>query len=113
MWFALNLKADDIEVLKHHRLYFNRYPKSAELCRKRPLAIAMNRMRKLFPEYYDFIPPTFLYPEESKDLKEYMKSHHGATYLVKTSQGCAGEGITLINDLKEIPEYMMSKDLIV
>ena len=85
VWFALNLKPDDLESIRSNKFLFNRYPGSFELARKRPLAIAMNRMMKLFPEEYDFIPPTFLYPEESKELKAYMGDHPGATYLVKTS----------------------------
>ena len=73
----------------------------------------MGRMTRMFPECYEFSPPTFLYPEEGKALKKYMKDHSGATYLVKTSSGSAGEGIILINDLREIPEFLLSKDVII
>ncbi len=73
----------------------------------------MSRMNRLFPEYYEFVPPTFLYPEEGKALREYMSHHKGATYLVKTSSGSAGEGIILITDMKEVPDFMLSREIIV
>lgn len=46
-------------------------------------------------ENYDFIPRTFIFPQDSKEFAEYQKRNKGAVYISKPNAGCMGDGIKL------------------
>lgn len=61
------------------------------------MGATINRMRYYFPSDYDFVPKTFLIPEEVKSLDKHMaKMHKRHTFILKPSSGCQGNGIFLI-----------------
>jgi hypothetical protein len=56
----------------------------------------------LNPNAFDFIPPTFVLPQEETKLKEYMKKHPNACYIGKPQSGAKGDGIFLFRELKDL-----------
>lgn len=96
IWFGLPLRESDYRLLhKRTTLWFNKYPSSEYLCRKKVLSSILARMRKYFPDDYNFLPREFLYPEEKKDLDEYLEDKPNNWMIAKPSRGCGGGGIFL------------------
>lgn len=61
----------------------NRYPGAKGLSHKDNFSKQMKICMDINPEAYDFVPPTFIWPDEEKRLKEYMKKNPGACYIGK------------------------------
>ena len=63
---------EPIESEKLHRMKpyqkVNHFPAMFLIARKTFLAKNLNKMRKLFPEDYDFFPKTWIIPNEINDL---------------------------------------------
>ena len=49
----------------------NHFPGMEELTRKDNLAKNLNKVRKMFPEEYDFVPPSFQLPNEMGAFQTY------------------------------------------
>jgi glutathione synthase/RimK-type ligase-like ATP-grasp enzyme len=59
-------------------------------------------MKRLFPSEYYFDPITFFLPEETFELKNYMKYHPNEYFIAKPSSGTQGNGISLVNSYAEV-----------
>lgn len=53
-------------------------------------------MRKLFDKEFKMCPISFLLPEETTNLENYMKLHPKFTFIAKPTKGKGGEGIFMI-----------------
>jgi tubulin polyglutamylase TTLL6/13 len=73
----------------------NHFPGMYGLARKNYLARNLNKLRKLFPQEYDFYPQTWVLPAEHGDLKTYSLRNPRTTYIVKPEASCQGRGIFL------------------
>jgi tubulin polyglutamylase TTLL6/13 len=80
----------------------NHFPNMHELARKNFLAKNLNKMKKLFPNEYDFYPKTWLYPAELPALK--LNHTNKAVYIVKPEASCQGKGIFLTRNLEGFEE---------
>ncbi|CAL8069500.1 unnamed protein product [Orchesella dallaii] len=80
----------------------NHFPGMYEICRKDRLGRNLNRLKKLFPQDYNFFPPTWDLPTEHADLVSFGRKRKNATYIIKPESGCQGKGIFLIRDLKTV-----------
>lgn len=73
---------------------------------KAELAKHMNRLRKFFPEEFDFYPRTWLLPEEQEEFEAYAyrKREQGKamTYILKPDEGAQGEGIFLFQNPRDL-----------
>lgn len=64
------------EILKHMKFNqkVNHFPRSSEITRKDRLAKNVKRMQHIFGrEHFDFLPETFVLPEEKMQLKVFME----------------------------------------
>jgi hypothetical protein len=96
IWFGLPLRESDIKLLqKRPNTYFNKYPGSEYLCRKKVLSSLLARMKKYFPDEFSFIPKEFLFPEEKEILEKYITDKPANWMIAKPSRGCGGGGIFL------------------
>ena len=98
------------------KCYFNRYPGTEYLARKKVFCAINNRMRRTFPKIFNFSPISFLIPEETSHLEAYMEMHPRFFFIGKPSCGKGGEGIMLLQKFKDIPTNMYSgekKDMLV
>ena len=78
------------------------------LLRKGPLTRALNVMRKIFKEEYEFYPRTWFLPEQFKEFSAdcryihereiKLKQTHLTTFIVKPNDGSQGDGIVLIHN---------------
>lgn len=81
----------------------NHFPASTELTRKDRLWLNFRSMARLHgPEIFDFMPHTFVLPEQ---LEEFQQCFHkeGGMWIVKPTASSRGRGIFLLRDLKELP----------
>ena len=103
------LKEIDINIINHRECYYNRYPKSTVLSRKKTLAQIMNRFERVFENDYSFNPKSFLLPEQEMALERYLekKSNTGKVLIGKPSRGSGGEGIFLMSKTSDIPRSLI------
>ena len=52
------------------------------------------------PQAYDFVPRTFVLPNDEKKLLEYQEINKSAVFIAKPSSGSEGNNIKLFQDLK-------------
>lgn len=96
IWYGLPLRESDMKMLqKNPQLIFNKYSGTEYLCRKKTLSSLISRMKRYFPEAYDFMPREFVIPEEQEVLDKYIKDHPANWMIAKPSRGKGGEGIFL------------------
>lgn len=114
VWYGVSLRDCDIDIIRSKpKLYFNRYPGSELLARKKILCNIMNRMEKYFGEEYEFTPLSYMLPEEEDLLDEDMLKYKDMWYIAKPSQGRGGDGIFLVNKITDIPRWHSTTELLV
>ena len=74
---------------------YNRLPGVGVMSNKKTSAQIFKRMSKFYDTEFDFIPQTFLLPQEGAQLKQAMKKSKG-TWIVKPKDGAEGCGIFLV-----------------
>ena len=80
---------DDQELLdylnKDSKRVINRYPNAKILGHKEVFSKMISFAQLVYPEDYDFLPPSFDLPsiKEHERLQAYMKAHPRATYIAK------------------------------
>jgi tubulin polyglutamylase TTLL6/13 len=80
-----------------HQQKVNHFPNMGIIARKNTLATTLARMKEQFPQDYDFLPRTFLYPNDYPKIRHYFvesrKRGLVKTFIVKPEAGCQGRGI--------------------
>ena len=90
----------------------NHFPGMYALARKNFLARNLTKLRKVFPDEYDFYPLTWVLPAEFSDLKTYSMKNPKGTYIVKPDASCQGRGIFLtkdVDDLSPVDHYIVQR----
>lgn len=110
-WFGLALQDREVKIMTKKKCYFNRYPGTEYLARKKVFCSINNRTRRTFPKQFNFSPISFLIPEEASALEQYWQKHPTFMFIAKPSAGKGGEGIQLIQKFKDLPTNSMKGDL--
>ena len=67
-WYDFYIQEDEVrKMLPYQRI--NHFPGSAILGKKNNLSKYLSKMRKVFPEEYDFYPRSFLLPYHYEELR--------------------------------------------
>ena len=74
------------------------------LARKNHLAMNLNKLRKAFPDYYQFFPKTWILPADRADLLAQFKDRKPKTFILKPQASCQGRGIMLAQYPEQIPD---------
>lgn len=84
----------------------NKFPTTNPLCRKDLMWNNFKAMQKKFGKrYFAFMPETFNYPAEGRQLKGRIKKYNNtALWICKPPRGSQGNGIILARTLKEVPD---------
>ena len=74
------------------------------------------KMQKAFPDDYNFIPKTWILPNDMHDFKNQFgdprqKKKTTKTFIIKPTNACQGKGIYLVRRLEDID--LRSNDQIV
>jgi len=92
-WHDLNITPELLTKLRPYQKV-NHFPGMEALYRKNLLAKNLNRMRKIYPEDYEFFPSTWILPFEWADFKRQFNGKN-KTFIVKPGTGSQGKGIFL------------------
>ncbi|XP_076161531.1 tubulin monoglutamylase TTLL4 [Ptiloglossa arizonensis] len=93
--------------LKNTKVFskINNFPSNVHFGDKILLWKNFQRMQRRYgSKYFDFMPLTFVLPEERDDLERYMQKNRGI-WIVKPPDSCAGSGIKIVSRSYEIPNY--------
>lgn len=80
----------------------NHFPGMYSISRKNYLAMNLAKLKKKFPDDYNFFPRTWLYPCDFSELKYFLQSNKNAYLIVKPEASCQGRGIFLTKKLESI-----------
>jgi hypothetical protein len=86
-------------ALAHQKLVH--FPKTSVLCTKDNLARIIKKQQSIFGKIYDFIPLTFMLPNEYNKFVECFNRQNTKeqTWILKPTDLSRGRGISLINDV--------------
>ncbi len=98
----------------------------SSILKKGPLTRALNVMRQIHSDKYNFYPRTWFMPEELREFRsdcrymherQHKLSQAATTFILKPNDGSQGEGIFLIRDSEEylqlIPKRQRNRPYIV
>ena len=81
----------------------NHFPGGSELTRKDRCWIHYKKMQELYgSEEYNFMPDTFVLPEETEQFLESWEKHQGL-WIVKPTASSRGRGIFILQNLSDLP----------
>lgn len=83
----------------------NRLPCINVICRKAPFTYLLQRMKNIFPEYFGFMPQSFILPKDKEEFDAAL-AKSDKTFIYKPDSASQGSGIIIINpgEKKELPE---------
>jgi len=73
IWFDLGIESQTLERLQGYQKV-NHFPAMYQISRKTFLARNLKRMRKMFPDEFQFFPRTWCWPVEASELRQYLQS---------------------------------------
>lgn len=89
----------------------NHFPGMVEICRKDFLAKNFMRMNRLEPTEYNFVPKTWVLPQDQGYLFNYIKRTIGLgqrpTFIMKPANGAMGHGIKMFRAGESVPSNPM------
>ena len=71
---------------------------------KNKLGRSLMKMRKQFPEQYNFFPQTYILPVEYHEFRRYCWHNKECTFIIKPEASCQGKGIFLTRDPSEVDQ---------
>ena len=102
-WSSGHIKLNNYEKL-HKYQKMNHFPRSNELTRKDLLYKNLSKLKELYPgTKFDFLPESYILPNEHMFLKEKMDKNPNQFWIVKPVSLSQGRGIFLTKDISEIP----------
>jgi tubulin polyglutamylase TTLL6/13 len=92
------------EKLAKMQLYqkINHFPGMYAISRKNYLAMNLTKLKRKFPNDYNFFPKTWLLPCDMSDLKSFLQSKKNSYLILKPEASCQGRGIFLTRKLEAI-----------
>lgn len=102
IWNDTACNQDILGSLKPYQR-LNHFPGIFAIARKNFLAHNLNKMKKRFPEFYDFYPETYCLPSDRNLLVEEFKETKRVTLIVKPEASSQGRGIFLVRRLEDLP----------
>ena len=104
MWSVSNMKSQIYQCMGKYQKV-NHFPRSAEITRKDCLCKNITKMQSLYGyRHFDFVPKTFVLPQEMPLLLEEEEKEPRQYWIVKPSASCQGKGIFVTNNVLDIPE---------
>ncbi|XP_005089611.2 tubulin polyglutamylase TTLL11 [Aplysia californica] len=86
----------------------NRFPGSREICQKINLSRWLIQMQSLYPEEFNFVPRTYLLPEQFDEFAAEVNKTKGQadrpTFIVKPSDGHRGIGVYVMQDMAQFTD---------
>lgn len=100
-WTDSAVQPEKLARMKHFQR-INHFPGMYLISRKNYLAFNLGKLRKLFPNDYNFFPKTWVVPCDFGELKFFMNSKKNPYVIVKPEASCQGRGIYLTKRVEDI-----------
>lgn len=100
-WTDNAVQPEKLAKMKHYQR-INHFPGMYLISRKNYLAFNLGKLRKQFPDSYNFFPRTWVIPCDIGDLKMFMQSKKNPYVIVKPEASCQGRGIYITKRIEEI-----------
>jgi len=100
-WTDSAVQPEKLAKMRHYQR-INHFPGMYLISRKNYLAYNLGKLRKLFPNDYNFFPKTWVIPCDLSDLKSFMLSKKNPYVIVKPEASCQGRGIYLTKKIEDI-----------
>uniref|UniRef100_A0A914YTS5 Uncharacterized protein n=1 Tax=Panagrolaimus superbus TaxID=310955 RepID=A0A914YTS5_9BILA len=82
----------------------NHYPGSFHIGRKDRIWCHLKEFMHRFGNEFDFMPKTFLMPDDLEDLIDYLNEDEENAVIVKPPASARGAGISIVSDAEQLPE---------
>jgi len=103
LWSVSNMKSAVYQNLKRYQKV-NHFPRSNEITRKDCLCKNMMKMQSLYGyRHFDFVPKTYVLPQEFVQLSEEMERNPDMFWIVKPAASSQGRGIFVTDNINDIP----------
>ena len=103
LWSSGHIKLSNYEKLNKFQK-MNHFPRSNEITRKDLLYKNLSKLKEQFPgTKFDFLPDSYILPNEYSFLKEKMEKNPNQLWIVKPVSLSQGRGIFLTKNISEIP----------
>eukprot|EP00826_Nyctotherus_ovalis_P002692 TRINITY_DN10543_c0_g2_i4.p1 TRINITY_DN10543_c0_g2~~TRINITY_DN10543_c0_g2_i4.p1 ORF type:complete len:342 (+),score=51.84 TRINITY_DN10543_c0_g2_i4:434-1459(+) len=103
MWSVSSMKSEMYQFLTKYQK-INHFPRSIEITRKDCLCKNITKMQSLYGyRHFDFVPRTFVLPQEFPLLVEAADNSVNKFWIVKPAASSQGRGIFVTNNIAEIP----------
>jgi len=100
-WTDRSVTRTRVSCLDHHQM-INHFPGMVALTSKSQLAANLRKMQDVHPDDYDFLPESWVLPEDHDAFQRACRSGrergNGAMFIVKPERGCQGRKIFLTDD---------------
>lgn len=67
----------------------------------------IKKYQRFFPDDFDFIPQTFILPDDFREYRLHLESHKDRFLIAKPSKGKGGDGISLVKHKDDIGRNTM------
>lgn len=101
--WADTIRAEFFDQLRPYQV-INRIPWTQTMCRKVPFALLLLRAARYFPDEYNFLPKTYILPNEIKELDIAVKKGE-KTHIYKPDKGSLGQGIRIIQPKEPLVQF--------
>lgn len=108
-WFIDACNQAQRKMLRDSDSWFNRYPRVSIICLKREFHILLKKYISFFPDEYDFIPESYILPEDIKAYKRHLDKNKNSFLLAKPSKGRGGQGIFFVKSSDELDQESMKE----
>ena len=85
----------------------NRFPCCLQLTRKHNMYTNYLKMKRRFPEDFDYLPLTFRFPYEFPDFLKYFGENKKSVWIIKPPTLSRGRGVRLITSPNDVTRKMM------
>ena len=100
-WTDRSVTRTRVSCLGEHQM-INHFPGMLALTSKSQLATHLRKMQEMHPDDYNFMPESWLLPEEhaafQRECRRSRERRSGVMFIVKPERGCQGRKIFLTND---------------
>ena len=105
IWKLLKLDKMSILIKKLNKYQrYNHFPCTWQLGRKDYLWKNYKILNSIFPEDYNFIPETYIIPEDQNLFNQIYEAHPEYIWIVKPVASSRGRGIRLLSHINSLPK---------
>jgi hypothetical protein len=101
LWSSGAIKPKIYSALKKYQK-INHFPRSIEITRKDLLYKNIAKLQSIYPKSFQFIPKSYILPQDIKFLEEDMEREPESMWIVKPVASSQGKGIYVTNQIQEV-----------